>query len=411
MPFSKVIFLADMESFYAGVEVARNPALRGKPVVVCGDPEQRRGIVLAASREAKAYGIKTGMAAWECRRLCAETVFVRPHMQHYLDTSLAITHICERYTDRVFPYSIDEQFLEVSGCQGLFGGTLEMAAHIARQVLKETGVRCRIGIGGNPLQAKMACDRFAKKKEGGIFELNRSNYARHTWPLPVRDLFGVGFRMERNLRRMAIRTIGHLAGFSREKLKQRWGINGELIWLNAHGIDYSTLRAEKAEDARSVGHGITLPRDYVEISELKTVILEIAEEVCRRARGLGKKGKVLSISCRGSDLHHPTGFSRQITLSAPSALTMQVYPAALRLFLKHWNRRPVRALGLCLAGLTAAGELQLSFFDDTRRCVSLSSTLDQVRARYGATSLFRAVSLTSGAQLFNRAGKIGGHEA
>jgi len=130
--------LADMESFYASVEIAKNPALRGKPVAVCGDPQERRGIVLAASREAKAYGIKTGMAAWECASLCPQVVLVRPHMQDYINTSLKITDVLAGFSDRVSPYSIDEQFLDMTGCERLFGPPEKMAGQIIKKMTFHT---------------------------------------------------------------------------------------------------------------------------------------------------------------------------------------------------------------------------------------------------------------------------------
>jgi DNA polymerase IV len=256
----KIIFLADMESFYASVETACNPHLRGKPVAVCGDPALRHGIVLAASKEAKAWGVKTGQPAWECKRLCPAVVFVRPHMNRYIEYSLKISHIFEQFTDRVVPYSIDEQFMELTGCEKLWGGPRETAAAMIKRVWDETAIRCRIGLGENPLQAKMACDRFAKGSPAAFFELNHANYAEHTWPLPIENLFGVGHRMKRNFHRMGVRTIGHLAGLPREALALRWGINGELLWLNSHGIDYSALEPDSAAAQKGVGHTATLPR-------------------------------------------------------------------------------------------------------------------------------------------------------
>ena len=344
MPESKVIMLADMESFYASVEVAKNPALRGKPVAVCGDPQKRHGIVLAATKEAKAYGIKTGMAAWKCASLCPQVVLVRPHMQDYLDTSLKITDILSKFTDRVSPYSIDEQFLDMTGCERLFGSPEEMAGRMIKKIWEEIGIKCRVGIGENPLQAKMACDRFAKKNKTGFFRLSHQNYARYTWPLPIRDLFGVGVRMERNFFNIGVRTIGHLAQLPKEDMQFRWGVNGEILWLNAQGIDYSTIKPlESAKDTRrGTSHSITLPRDYRSKKEIEVVLLEIVEEICRRARSWGKVGRVVHVYCRGADFDFPTGFSRQMKMSKPTAMTMDVYAYALKLFYTHWDRRPVR---------------------------------------------------------------------
>lgn len=409
----RTIFLADMQSFYASVEIARNPSLRGKPLVVCGDPALRHGIVLAASPEAKAYGIKSGQPAWECRRLCPWTVFVRPHMQTYIDYSLRITRIFEQFTDRVAPYSIDEQFLDLTGCEKIFGPPREIAAAMIKRVWEETGVRCRIGHGENPLQAKMACDRFAKHSKAGYFELNHDNYSVYTKDLPIGDLFGVGHRMERNFHRMGVRTIGHLAGLPRETLVRRWGVNGELLWLNAHGIDYSTVPPAVGSAAvqKGVGQSLTLPRDYAALKEIEVVLLEMTEEVCYRARALGRRGTIVNVYCRGADFDHPSGFSRQKKLPEATAFATDVYPFVCRLFRRHWDGKPVRTLGVALTGLVDCREQQLSFFSRQEKKNALNRAMDVVRQRYGKTGLFRAASLTPGAQLFPRAARIGGHEA
>lgn len=409
MTKSRIILLVDMESFYASVEIVRDPSLRGRPVVVCGDPERRRGVVLAASKEAKAYGIKTAMLAGECRKLCPHVVFVRPHMSEYLAVSVKITETLSRFTDRLVPYSIDEQFMDMTGCEKLFGSPQEMARSIIREVGEETGVRCRAGIGENPLQAKMACDCFAKKNGEGIFRLNSRTFPECTWPLPARSLFGVGVCMERNLYRMGVRTIGHLAGLSRESLKRRWGINGEILWLNAHGIDYSTISPGLAESRKGVSYSMTLPRDYRDKEEIKTVLLEITDEVCRRARILRKLGKVINVYCRGADFAMPTGFSRRLKLPDPTAFPADVFPPALKLFMAHWDRRPIRAIGLGLSQLVDDNLVQLSLVNPLERKINLYRAMDEVRERFGPTALFRLSSLTPGGQLFDRATRIGGH--
>ena len=407
----RTILLADAESFYASVEIARDPSLRGKPVAVCGDPALRHGIVLAATREAKAYGVKTGQPAWECRRLCPRVIFVRPHMNKYLEYSLEMTRIFEQFTDRVVPYSIDEQFLDLSGCGRLWGEPREAARRIIRQVWEETGIRCRIGLGENPLQAKMACDRFAKKRADAFFELNSANYATHVWPLAIGGLFGVGFRMERQMQRMAVRTIGHLARMPREIPARRWGVNGLLLWLNARGIDYSTLQPGAPAPRKGVGHCATLPRDYAARPEIEAVLLELTEEACFRARTLEKMGTTVHVYCRSADFDHPSGFSRQKKLPEPAAAAPEIYPPVRQLFRRHWDGRPVRAVGVSLSGLTDRRCYQLSLFNGRETVDSLSAVMDEVRERFGPTALFKAASLTAGGQLFTRAGMIGGHQS
>ncbi len=408
---AKVIFLADMESFYASVEAARNPSLRGKPVAVCGDPALRHGIILAASREAKAYGIKTGQPAWEARRMCPWIIFAHPRMQTYIDYSMRITRIFEQFSDRVIPYSIDEQFLDLTGLEKIFGSPRETAAALIGQVWAETGIRCRVGAGENPLQAKMACDCFAKKSSDAFFELNSSSYAAHTWPLPIRSLFGVGHRMERNFHRSGVRTIGHLANLPRDMLQRRWGINGEILWLNAHGIDYSTVDPDAVHEQKGIGHTATLPRDYRKQQEIELVLFEMAEEVCARTRRQGKIGSTVHLYCKGADFDHPAGFSRQKKLPEPTATAAEIYPTVQQIFRKHWDRMPVRAVGISLTGLTAYRQLKLGLDDHCYQEESLAAVVDMVRERFGKTSLFRASSLKPGAQFLQRAGKIGGHDS
>ncbi|MFO7952419.1 MAG: DNA polymerase IV [Bacillota bacterium] len=408
---SRVIFLADMESFYASVETSHNPSLRGKPVAVCGDPTLRHGIILAASREAKAFGIKTGQPAWEARRMCPWIVFVHPRMQIYIDYSLRITRIFEQFTDRVLPYSIDEQFLDFTGLLNIFGSPKEIAATLNRRVWEDTGIRCRIGMGENLLQAKMACDCFAKKTSEAFFELNSANYAHYTWNLPIGSLFGVGHRMEKNFRRIGVRTIGHLAGLPREMLRRRWGVNGEVLWLNAHGTDYSSADAGALHEQKGIGHTATLPRDYWKQEEIELVLLEMTEEVCRRVRREAKMGTTVHLYCRGADFDCPSGFSRQKKLPEAAALAMEVYPTVLYLFRKHWDKKPLRAVGISLTGLTAYRQLQLKLSEYQQREETLTRAVDRVQERFGKTSIFRASSLNPGAQLFQRSGKIGGHDS
>ncbi len=408
---SRIILLADMESFYASVEIATNPSLREKPVIVCGNPKLRHGITLAASKEAKAYGIKTGMPVRECKCLCPQAIFIKPHMKKYIEISIKLTNIFKQFTDRVSPYSIDEQFLDMTGCEGLFGKPIEMSQRINQKVFEEINIRSKIGIGENPLQAKMACDNFAKKNKDGIFELNYSNYAKYTWNLPINKLFGVGSRMKKKLKKLGVLTIGDLAKMPVGKLKYYWGIMGELLWLNSKGIDYSTINSKSTQIHKGVGHSITLPRDYINKKEIKVVLLEITEEVCKRARNISKFGKVVSLYCKGADFDNPTSFIRQKKLPEPTVITMDVYFYVLKLFEMNWYGFPIRTIGINLSELITDNPLQLSLFNKKEQKMNLHYSVDEICNRFGKTSLFRASSLTPGGQLFERANKIGGHEA
>lgn len=180
----RVIYLVDMQSFYVSVEKAEKPHLKDQPVVVAGDPERRSGIILSACPLAKKWGVRTAEALWEAEQKCPNLVVIRPRMQTYIDVSYRITTILESFTDLIEPYSIDEQFLDMTHSLHLFGTAEETACLVQRKILEQTGIYARVGIGPNKVLAKIACDQFAKKNHKGIFRLNEQNMRKIMWPLP-----------------------------------------------------------------------------------------------------------------------------------------------------------------------------------------------------------------------------------
>lgn len=403
----RTIFLVDMRSFYASVEQADHPELKHRPVIVSGDPERRSGVVLAASPEAKRFGVENASRLWEAQQRCPQAVIIRPRMQRYLDVSLQITKILERFTDLVEVFSVDEQFMDLTPVLKYWGASpWTLAQRVQKAIMKDTGVFARVGIARNKVMAKVACDNFAKKNESGMFRLDE---VEQMWPLPVGAMFGVGGRMENHLRRMGIRTIGHLANAPLRVLKKRWGINGHLLWLTANGIDHSPVRPKTHETQKAVGHHMTLPRDYRTAEEIQVVLLELSEEVARRARLKGCLGYTVSVGVRGAGFDLPTGFHRQKKLSAPTHFGPDIYRTAVQLFHRFWDREPVRSVGVSLSQLQPDDCHQLSFFDDFFKKERLSRAMDRICAKYGSTALVRAASLTSAGQAFERAEKIGGH--
>ncbi|MGD8190128.1 DNA polymerase IV [Brevibacillus ginsengisoli] len=405
----RVIFLVDMQSFYASVEKAANPFIRDKPIVVAGDPERRSGVVLAACPLAKAYGVTTAEALWQAQQKCRQLVVVKPRMEMYIRVSLQITQIFEAFTDLVEPYSIDEQFLDVTGSTSLFGEPWQIAEQIRERVWLETGVVCRVGIGENKVLAKMACDNFAKKQEAGIFWLRKEELADTLWKLPIEKLLGVGSRMKRHFHRMGIYRIEQMATLSLPVLTKRWGLNGEVLWLTANGIDNSPVSPKTHDQQKGIGHHMTLPRDYHTAKDCKVVLLELCEEVCRRARSKHLMGHVASVGCRGADFDTPTGFWRQMKLAEPTNDAMTLYEAVCRLFERHWEGSPVRSVGVHLGQLEPDDAVQLSLFDNKVKQRSLAYVMDGIRVKYGNDAIVRAVSLLDSGQAKQRAKKIGGH--
>ncbi|CAH1208318.1 MULTISPECIES: DNA polymerase IV [unclassified Paenibacillus] len=405
-----VIMLADCQSFYASVEKSAHPEYKDRPLVVAGDPARRSGIILAACPLAKSYGITTAERLGEALAKCPDVVVIRPRMAEYIRVSLHITNILQSYTDLVEPYSIDEQFLDVTGSLDLFGDPETIARSIQARVMDETGVRIRIGISDTKVVSKMACDLFAKKMPGGICTLPRKDMPALLWPKPVRDMFMVGSRMAKHLYNMGIHTIGDLAQTPLPRLRERWGVNGEVLWRIARGIDDSPVRpGTYAHQQQGIGHQMTLPRDYDTWADIKVVLLELAELVCRRARDKALMGQVVSVGCRGHDFDRPTGFSRQMKVGEPTNITDEVYDAAAALFLRHWDGLPIRRIGVSLTGLMSDAEVQLSWFDGRDRKRELERATDGIKRKFGDTAIMRASSLNASGQAQDRAHKIGGH--
>jgi DNA polymerase IV len=404
----RVVMMVDMQSFYASVEKACHPEYANRPVVVAGDPKIRTGIVLAACPLAKRHGVSSAERLGEAMNKCADLVVLRPRMQTYIDVSMQITGILERYADAVEPFSIDEQFCEMTGSLHLYGDSKQAARSIQRDILEKTGVYARVGISDNKVLAKMACDQFAKKNADGVFDLSQAEVAEKLWRLPVQGMFGVGSRMMRHLNRMGIYTIGDLARTPIAALERRWGINGKVLWRIANGIDESPVTPGTHDGAQqAIAHGMTLPRDYGEKRDIETVLLELTEEVCRRCRFRGVMGRVLSVGCTGGGFEF--GFSRQTTLLQPTHVTNHVYRAVVELFHEFWNGQPVRQLYIALGGLVRDDVYQLEFGDEREKFRSLEAATDGIKARFGVSALVRAVSAGEGGQAYGRAAKIGGH--
>jgi len=416
----RIVMLVDCQSFYASVEKAEHPEYKNRPLVVAGDPERRSGVVLAACPLAKAKGVKTEDRLGEAYAKCPELVVIRPRMQRYIDVAMLITDIYKQYTDLVETFSIDEQFLDVTGSMHLHADTPEELAHLIQTHVKAaTGVYIRFGIAENKILAKTACDNYAKKNPSGIYTLTKEMLPETLWKLPVSDMYMVGRRMTRHFSVMGLPTIGSIAQTPLGKLKQmmrrKFGknsdIQAELYWRIANGIDDSPVLPGTHQVApKSVGHMMTLPRDYGTIEEIKVVLLELTELVCQRCRALGFAGHVVSVGCMGADYDRPTGFSRQVKMEDPSNITMQVYRWACKLLAEHWDGMPIRRVGISVTLLTPDNEYQMSLFDTGReRQMALERTTDALKNKYGNSIVVRAVSMTAAGQALDRSAKIGGH--
>ncbi|MGD0621756.1 MAG: DNA polymerase IV [Thermacetogeniaceae bacterium] len=386
----RAILLADMNSFFASVHQALDPRLRGQPVVVIGDPEQRRGIVLSASYEAKRRGVKTGMILREARQVCPHGYFIKSQYHLYVSFSSRFLRIMRDFTPLVEPFSIDEAFLDVTGSQKLFGTPVAIARQLKQRIRQEVGLTCSVGVAPNKLLAKMGADL---QKPDGLTVIGRRDVPAVIWPLPVRDLFGVGPRYEQHLRRLNIFTIGDLARFPVDILKRKFGVIGEVLWLNANGTDSSPVEPESLDRVKSMGHQVTLPRDC-KGDRLRAVILELADLVAYRVRSEGYVGRTVVLCLKDPDF---CWLSRMRTIPEYTDLGAEIAAAALSLLAEHWFPDwPVRMVGVTLANLIPCRIEQPALFGERERLKRIEQACDLVRNRFGRKTICRAASLIEG---------------
>ncbi|QTH44984.1 DNA polymerase IV [Cohnella sp. LGH] len=417
MPPERTIFLIDGQSFYASCEKAAHPEYRNRPVAV-GDPSRPSGIVLAACPIAKARGVTTAERNFTALAKCPELVIIRPRMQRYIEISLMITKIFESYTELVEPFSIDEQFLDVTGSLGRYKSAEELAKQIQEEVLLSTGVWSRVGIGPSKIMAKTATDNFAKKNDTGVFRLDYNNIEETLWPLPVHQMFMVASKMATHFAIMGLPTIGDIARTPLPEFKRRMrlrmgkqsDIQAEYYWQTARGIDPSPVTPSIRNELKSVSHGKTLRASlYFRRPDIELVLQELVIEVCRRARRLGKQGRVVSVGAGETDGERAYRFGRQMTLPHATNLTHEVFASSLRLFREYWHGLPVAYLHLSLTQLSDDNVTQLTLFDDRARIHDLEAATDMIKERYGSAAIMRASSLQEAGVARERAGQIGGH--
>lgn len=335
----RVIFHVDMNSFYASVELTRHPELKGKPLAIAGDPKSRHGVVVTSSYEARKYGVKTTMTVRQAKRVCPALIIRRPDFPLYRRASEAMFAILRRYTDDVQPVSIDEGYVDVTDCS-TYGTPLQIADAIQKQIAKQLQLPCSIGIAPNKYLAKMASDM---KKPLGITVLRKRDIRDRLWPLNVGQMHGVGAKTAEKLQKAGIYTIGELAQADTASLKQLLGLNGVTLNERANGIDDRLVDPEAAATFQSIGSSTTLPEDILGIERVTEVMTALSDAVEKR---LDRKGVVAfniqlvirydnrDLVTRSQSLHNPVGHSHDIL------------QAALTLWHKHWDGRPVRLLGI-----------------------------------------------------------------
>ncbi len=395
---TRVIFLVDMNAFFISCEMSRNPALKGHPAAVAGDPKNRTGIILAANYDARAFGIKTTMLVQEALKLCPGLILVPPSHGFYEKKSMDVMRILSRYTPVMQQNSIDEAWLDLTGCRSLFGEPVEIAHKIMDDIINELDLWCSIGIAENKFLAKMASEM---KKPLGITELWEKDVKTKLWPLKVREMYGIGKQTEKRLNELGIITIGDLSAIDRKVLLKNFGKYGDELARLAKGLDPSPVTPHPRHDTKSISRSTTLSRDTFDMEFARTVLLRLAEEVGEEARRYEFRGKTVSIVIRYDDFRTIT---RQRSIPA-TFLTMDIYRTGSSLLDEHWDRqRPIRLLGIGLGNIEENATEQLSIFDlheelpdGNKREEKLEKAMDSIRLRFGTDKLKRA-KLVNGQQ-------------
>ena len=383
----RVILHADMNNCYASIETKLNPKLKGIPLAVCGRREDRHGIVLAKSQEAKVLGVKTGEAIWEAQLKCPDLLIVPPNYDEYLKYSRWARDIYYDYSNQVEAYGIDECWLDVSGSIHLFGKGRDIAEEIRSRIKKELGITVSIGVSFNKIFAKLGSDM---KKPDAVTEIAREDFKEKIWNLPVEELLGVGKASKKKLNRLMIFTIGDLARGDPDLIRMKLGINGVYLWNYANGRDYSSVTDRDYRDpVKSVGRGITTTEDLENNLEVYRVFRELSFGVSKALRSYGYLAGGIQISVKNNNLLSKQ-YQRQI--SYPSLSSTILAEEAYDLFLEKYTwESPIRAL--TIRAINLIGEKngsQLSFYEDYSKLIKREKVDDaffKIRERFGDYSI------------------------
>jgi DNA polymerase-4 len=382
------ILHADLDAFFASVEQRDDPSLRGKPVIVGG------GVVMAASYEARARGVRSAMGGAKARRLCPDAVIVHPHFSAYVEASRAVFEIFQDTAPVVEAMSIDEAFLDVSGLERISGTPVEIAARLRRRVRERVGLPLSVGVARTKHLAKVAS---GAAKPDGLLVVPPGGEEAFLHPLPVEALWGVGPKTAEKLHARGIRSVGQLARHSEATLVSMLGrASGRHAHALAHNRD--PRRVERTRGRRSVGSQCALGRSTTSFESLDVTLMALVDRVTRRMRAKGRAGRTVMLRLRFGDF---TRVTRSRTLPRPTAGTNTILATARALLAAARpaiERRGITLVGVSVSGIERGG-VQLELPLDGPDTVALDLALDAVRDRFGPDSVTRAGLLHRGERL------------
>lgn len=407
------IICIDMLSFYAScIALWENLDVMQVPIAVIANFQQKGSVVLAASPPMKKrFNIKTGNRLFEIPQHPDIRLF-EPKMEFFVRMSVEITRVLNDFVPKeaMHVYSVDEAFVDLTGTEKLWGPPEETAKYIQQRIYDQFQIPSAVGMGPNMLMSKLALDLEGKKKS--FAKWTYEDVPTKLWPVrPLSEMWGIGKRTEKTLQNMGIFSVGDLAHADLELLEKRFGIMGNQLYYHAWGIDHSIVGAPIMQGQVSFGKGQVLMRDYNSKKEILAVVLEMCEDVARRAREARKVGRTVSLGVGYSKDAYGGGFHRSRTIEFPTNETLVIYSVCKSLLNEFYDERPVRTLQVTLSNIEAERSMQLDLFDDWRvKQRDLGEVMDKIRAKYGYTSLLRAVSYTDAGTAISRKGLLGGHK-
>ena len=381
------IIHVDLDAFFAAVEQRDRPELRGKPVIVGGDPRSR-GVVSTCSYEARKFGVHSAMPLRTALQLCPEGIFVPVDGAKYQRVSREVMTVFRRFTPAVEQVSIDEAFLDVAGSEALFGSAPDIARRLKREVVETTGLTVSVGVATNKLVAKVGSDL---RKPDGLVVVEPGQEAVFLAPLEIRRLWGIGPKTAERLHGLGVRTIGELAALPVETLSRALGDHGATLHERALGIDSDPVTGG-GEAAKSVSHETTFAVDVTDPAEIERTLLALTEGVSARLRSAGIRAGTVAVKVRDS---HFRTVTRQKHLPEPSDLTDTIWRAALELVRPEVRGKKIRLLGVSATQLGAPEQISMFEVVDERARRVVDAT-DAVRRRFGDRAVTRASLLHRG---------------
>lgn len=411
------ILCIDLKSFFASCECVERKLDPFKVPLVVANPNQGNGaITLAITPYLKSFGIKSRTRLYEIPNN-VKYMIVKPRMSLYIEKSSEVVNI---YLDFIAKedlhiYSIDECFLDVTDYLKMYHKTdYELAEEILSTITKKTGLTATCGIGPNMLLAKVAMDTEAKLYKNGIAKWTYDDIPQKLWPItPLSKMWGIGPRMEKRLNQMGINSVGELAHYNRNILKDKFGVMGTELWNHANGIDLSKIKDWKSlPKDKSYSHSQVLFKDYDE-NNIKLIIREMVDVIASRLRKNNKQAKVIGFGM-GYSKNIGGGFYHSIKLDTPTDSEKTILEQCLVIFERYYDSSPIRKVNISAGNLCPKLGVQLNIFetfDEIKETEELNEAVDEIKNKFGKNSLIKASSLLPDSTAIERNKKIGGHNA